>query len=541
MTRLSRPLSSPPDRSPRQARDPQASDLLPRQAGGAHPSVRAAAPCGSSTFRYAATAFLLLGLSRLPAQQHAVSRSPVPASPTMSAADLETLHTALDAYDRGDAERAESPLLHLTTIYPGSYPAAEALGSLYVEASRLPEALPLLERAARLAPRDPLAHTNLGAAFAALKQSHDAVRELHRAADLTPPGDPNYAAAQSSLAHALLFDQQPAAAAQAFAAAAAPPTTPDPDLLYNWSLALLRAGSPAKAAEVLDRIPAADRKEETLTLSADISERLGHFQLALASLQTAARQNPSDANLYALTLELLRHWTWDTAIEVARFGAQRYPASPHFRIAEGIAHYAASDYKSAIPLFADLLTEQPENDTVADLLGRSCSLVAEGEELGCRGVYAYAMAHPGNAVMTTYAAAAILHQPQAAQNLPEAQKLLSSALAANPRYAPAWFQLGVLHGIQLDWPQSAADLEHAVTLEPTLPEAHYRLSRAYAHLGRPDAAQAQLALQQTYAAKAKTTLDTRLQEVVTFLVQPAQPQPTASTTTQSTTAPGPHE
>ena len=490
----------------------------------------------SARSSWAAVALLFFGMPILAAQQHAPPHSPAQASTTMSAADLDMLHAALDAYDRGDTDHAEPPLRHLTALYPGSYPAAEALGSLYVEANRLPEALPLLERAARLAPHDPLAHANLGAAFVALNRCHDAVRELSQAADLTPLGTPNYAAAKSSLAHALLVDQQPAAAAQAFAAAAAPPATPDPDLLYNWSLALLRAGSPVKAAEVLDRIPAADRNEETLTLSADISERLGQFQQALASLQTAAQQNPSDGNLYALTLELLRHWTWDTAIEVARFGAARYPASTHFRIAEGIAHYAASDYKSAIPLFADVLTEQPENTIVADLLGRSCSLVAEGEELGCRGVYAFAMAHPGNAVMITYAAAAILHQPQAAQNLPEAQKLLSSALAANQRYAPAWFQLGVLHGIQLDWPQSASDLEHAVALEPTLPEAHYRLSRAYAHLGRPEAAQAQLALQQTYAAKAKTTLDARLQEVVTFLVQPPKSQPSATTTTQSTPA-----
>ena len=459
----------------------------------------------------------------------------------MSAADLEILHAALDAYDRGDTEHAEPPLRHLTAIYPDSYLAAEALGGLYVEANRLAEALPLLERAARLAPQDSLAHANLGAAFTALNRSHDAARELHQAADLTPSGARGYAAAQASLARALLLDQQPTDAAQAFENAAAPPATEDPDLLYNWSLALLRAGSPAKAAEVLGRIPAADRTEETLTLSADISERLGHFQQALTSLQTVARENPSDANLYALILELLRHWTWDTAIEVAHFGAARYPASTHFRIAEGIAHYAASDYKSAIPLFAEVLTEQPENNSVADLLGRSCSLVAEGEELGCRGVYAYAMAHPGNAVMTTYAAAAILHQPQATQNLPEVQKLLSSALAASPHYAPAWFQLGVLHGIQLDWAQSASDLEHAVALEPMLPEAHYRLSRAYAHLGRPDAAQAQLALQRTYAAKAKTTLDARLQDVVIFLVQPAQPQPSAATTQSTSAKPAPHE
>ncbi len=445
----------------------------------------------------------------------------------MSEADVQRLHEALDAYDRGDIAAAEPVLQQLSATYPKNYPSAEGLGSLYVESNRAAQAVPLLERAALLAPREPLAHTNLGAAYAATGRTHEAVRVLQRAAELTPRGAETYAGAQRSLGHALLLDQQPARAAQAFALAAAALAAPDPDLQYNWSLALLRAGDTAKAAEVLDRIPSADRSDESMALEADLEERLGHFQEALTTLQAAARKNPSDANLYALTLELLRHWTWDAAEEVAHFGATRYPASSHFRVAEGVAHYGANDYKGAIPLFAGLLVENPENSAVADLLGRSCSLVAEGEETGCRGVYLYAMAHPANAVMTTYAAAAILHQPKGNQDLAEAHKLLSKALAADPSYAPAWFQLGVLHGIELQWQQSASDLEHAVELQPALPEAHYRLSRAYAHLGQHDAAQAQLALQQSYAAKAKTTLDARLEAVVTFLLQPAPAKPAA--------------
>ena len=172
-------------------------------------------------------------------------------------------------------------------------------------------------------------------------------------------------------------------------------------------------------------------------------------------------------------------------------------------------------------IFASLLEADPDNAAVADLLGRSCSLLADGEDGGCGGIYEFAQRHPGNAVTATYAAVAMLHAPRERQDLDRAESLLRSAIATDPKYAEAYFQLGVLEQTRLQWKESAAALERSVALRPDFPEAHYRLSRAYTHLGRRDDAAAEIALHQTYADQAKTHLDARMQEVVRFLLKPS--------------------
>ena len=104
----------------------------------------------------------------------------------MSSQDRETLRIALDAYDQGDAAKAEPLLRDLTKRYPGSYEANEALGSLFAESGKLEEALPYLRHSCELAPRQALAHANLGAAYLKLGEAPPAVTELRKAVTLDP-------------------------------------------------------------------------------------------------------------------------------------------------------------------------------------------------------------------------------------------------------------------------------------------------------------------------------------------------------------------
>jgi tetratricopeptide (TPR) repeat protein len=96
---------------------------------------------------------------------------------------------------------------------------------------------------------------------------------------------------------------------------------------------------------------------------------------------------------------------------------------------------------------------------------------------------------------------------------------LQQALTADPKLTEAYYQMGVLEQQRSRWKESAVVLEKAVELRPSYPEAHYRLSRAYSHLGMRDDAQKQMALQQQYAQQEKDHINARMQEVMTFLLK----------------------
>ena len=433
----------------------------------------------------------------------------------MSEQDQQTLHRALDAYDSGDARTAEPLLRELNQSYPGNYPAAEALGSLYAESGDLDAALPLLRRATALAPLESLAFANLGAAYLKLSRAADAVRELRRAVAL----DPHNAASQLNLGQALVLAGDPEAAVKAFAAAAAI----DPEnakVRYAWALALYNSNAPAQAADLLNKVPAAAWTDGMHALAGDANERAGNFPRAIAEFEAAAKQNPSEDNLYALTAELMRHWNWKEAIEVADYGSRSFPKATRFRIAAGASLYGAGDFKGAVQVFAALLAADPANSMEADLLGRSCAALADGQFIGCEGVYEYAERHPGNPVMTTYAAIALLHAPGNPETLDKAEALLRSAISNNPQYAEAYMRLGAVQQARQQWAESAGSLERAIALDPSSAEAHYRLARAYAHLGRREEAQQQNALRQSCEDKAKASIDARMQEVVRFVLTP---------------------
>ncbi len=437
-----------------------------------------------------------------------------PAKHPMSSADQAVLKRALDAYDQGDLKTAEPLLIDLAKRFPASYQANEALGSLYAESERTDAALPYLRRACAVAPREAIAHANLGAAYLKLSKPDAAIPELRSALRL----DPKNAATQSNLGQALMLKAQPAEAGRAFAAAAALQPA-DASVEYNLALALFDSGSLKEAKAAIDRIPVPESNDQTDALAGDIEEKLGDFQQAIAHYQAAAKLNPSDANLYALTLELMRHWTWDEAVTMADFGTSRYPASKHFEVAKGIAQFGGQHYPEAVVTFSDLLQKEPENALYADLLGRSCSAIAEDASAQCNGLSEFAHRHPENAQAATFAAVSLLHRPSAEQDKPEVKRLLDQAIAADPNLPEAHFQLAVLEQSETQWQESVAPLKRAIELRPTYPEAHYRLSRAYAHLGMKEKAQEEIALQQKYTQQAKDTVNAHLQEVVTFLVK----------------------
>lgn len=443
----------------------------------------------------------------------AAARGQSTAGGAITPTDEQGFQRAMQALHSGDLATAEPLLRALHTRHPGNFEINESLGLLYASADKLHAAAPLLRAAAQEEPDSDVAHANLGTAL--LKQGHteDAARELSLAARLNPSD----AATEVALGQAWMLLKRPDKAAAAFEAALAHDGS-NPTLLYNTALALFDAGKAAEAEPLLARLPSADESPEAQSLDGDIEEQLGHYQDAVKHYQDAVRLAPTEANLYVLGTEFLRHWTFAAAQTEFEAGARVFPHSQRMRMGLGVAYYGAGKYEQAIPVFADLLADYPKNAIYAELLGRTCTVLTEGEQPRCASLATYALHHPADAILATYAATAILHEPADDRRLQQARQLLDSAIRADPRLPEAYYGMGLLLQTQSDWRQSIPELQAAIRLRPSYASAHYRLAVALSHVGDRERARNEIELEQKYSQQEHAMVDARLRQVTAFLV-----------------------
>jgi tetratricopeptide (TPR) repeat protein len=419
---------------------------------------------------------------------------------------------AMAAQDRGDLDQAESMLVALRSKHPGLFAVDESLGLLYVAREQFATALPILEAAAKENPSSGVAHANLGADYLKLGKNEDAVHELRIAVRLNP----NEGETQSNLGQALVSNGQRVEAAKAFGKAVA--LEPENgDLRYDWAAVLLDAGDTNQAAEVLAPVRNQETMPQVQALLGEIAEKQGRFLDAVGHLQAAAKLDPSEANLYLLGMEYLKHWTFQPALQFFEYGIARYPSSQRMLLGLGITRYSMNQLPVAAPIFAQLLDTDPQNTTYADLLGRSCTLMPDTIK-ECEKLERFAEANPQHAAIDTYAATSILARSNETPNLDLAAKLLDEAIQVDPKLAEAHLQKGFLLQYREQWRESISELETSVALRPESSRAHYRLALAYTHTGNREKAREQIILQKKYREREKDGIDARLNEVQMFLV-----------------------
>lgn len=444
-----------------------------------------------------------------------VAQTTVQKTTALSPGDSATLSQALTVYNSGNEVAARPELERLAGKYPDNYPANEALGLIYADGGNFARALPYLEHAANTKKENMIAQANLGAAYLQVGDVKAAVQTLKRAVAL----DAKNGQTLSNLGHALFLDKQPQAAANAFARASAIEPA-NMDVRYDWALALHESQNDASAIEVLQQIPLGQRNEAVESLWGETAEKHGQFKEAANHMQAAMKLNPSEQNVYALTLELLRHWTWQPAIEIATYGVKNFPDSRRLQLAQAIAFYGGKNYVDAAAAFSALLTLDPDNESYGDLLGKSCSALGWSGSAQCDTMVDFADKHPANAQVAVYAASNILHSsdPDAKDKLDHAGQLLAQAIHVDPKIAEAYCELGTLQQERSQWSESVVNLNKAIELRPAFPAAHYRLARAYAHMNQPALAEKERALLLKYDQQVQNDSRAIIREVTMFLV-----------------------
>jgi tetratricopeptide (TPR) repeat protein len=420
---------------------------------------------------------------------------------------------AMAAEDRGDLDQAEALLAELHRGHPGIFAVDESLGLLIASRGDPGRALPLLQAAVREQLTSDAAHVNLGAALYQMHRIQPALAEFERAVQINPKN----VSAQESLGRISMETHKPAEAAQALLTAQRL-RPDDEDLKLDCVAALLASNRLNEAQKMLSTVTDADGSARAQSLLGEADEKQGKSQEAGEHFARAVELEPSEENAWQLGYEFLQHWTFDAAIKEFQAASQKFPDSKRLRLGLGAALFGAEQYDRATPVFADLLESEPNDALDAELLGISCSALAQ-TSTRCASLVVYAQAHSADARAAAYAASFLMKHSDNDQDVDLARKLVESALAVEPSLPDAQFQMGVILQDREDWKGSIPYLERAVKLKPDFALAHYRLARAYWRTGRKQDGDAQMELQKKFHRQEEEDLDRRLNEIVVFNVK----------------------
>lgn len=220
---------------------------------------------------------------------------------------------------------------------------------------------------------------------------------------------------------------------------------------------------------------------------------------AVVELQEAIRKNPDlESNYTDLGNVLLRTQNFSEAVLVLEAARSKFPQSAQAALSSGVAYYGLRRFQDAVAAFVDAGRLDPTVEQPIAFLARMRETWGDrkAEVIGL--FEDYAKRHPRSALghfalgSATGSAAELQH-----------------AIRLNPRFMEAHLELGSVLEKERDFPGAIAAFERAAQLSPRNPVPHYRLSRVYARTGDSARAEAERALHKKLAAEEKAELDRR--------------------------------
>ena len=162
--------------------------------------------------------------------------------------------------------------------------------------------------------------------------------------------------------------------------------------------------------------------------------------------------------------------------------------SAQIQIALGVAYYGLRRYDESADAFLAVIALDPSLKQPYLFLGKMLDQIPLRLNEVTRLFVAFEKTNPGDSegfLLHAKALNARGVEPEAAR------KLLDKAIAMTPNSADAHVELAGLLERTQHFPEAAAEFERAEVLNPTEPATHYRLSRLYQRLNKPEAALAE--------------------------------------------------
>lgn len=422
---------------------------------------------------------------------------------------------ALSDYDTGRFAEAATHLEALVPHVPNNFQAQELLGLVYASLSQDAKAIEHFEIAVQLKPDSAEARTNLAASLSRSGSFDRAGEQFRKALTLEPQNyDANHNLGEFYVQSGKIEQGRPLLERA---------NQIDPSAsgnAYDLAMADLLTGHRKEARALTENIMQKQDAGELHNLLGQIEEQDGHFVAAANQFEIAARMDPSDDNLFAWGSELLLHRTYEPAIEVFRSATQRYPSSPRLMIGLGMALYSRGLYEESVRVLLSAIALSPADPRCYLFLSQAYDSSPSQAEAVLEKFRSYAELQPDNALAQFYYAMSLWKGKRIEASGPDLGKiesLLKHAVELDARLPEPHAQLGRLYADRKEYAQSIVEYRRALELNPTQPDAHYRLGTDLVRLGERDSAQLEFDIYQKQRAQHMADLDRERAEVQQFV------------------------
>ena len=260
---------------------------------------------------------------------------------------------------------------------------------------------------------------------------------------------------------------------------------------YNLGLSLYESRRYAEAIEVLR--PLADTTKpdsDVLSLIADAYEANQETPSALSTLQKAVELYPREERHYTGLAEFCsQHGAYDLGLEILSVGTKNIPSSSRILTMQGVIHAQLGRYEEAEAAFQRAAQLSPDQEPAA--LGLTVAMqqtgrLAESIELLRKRVEK----NPNEGTTQLMLGQALIKNgaEPGQEEFDEAQAALLRSVKLKPDVAVARVELGRLYLKSGDLDKAIAQLQQALTLDPSQRTATYQLMFALRKAERPQEA-----------------------------------------------------
>ena len=339
-----------------------------------------------------------------------------------------------------------------------------------------------LRKSAAINPDRPDLQIRLGNELLARRRFDEAIGAYRRAA---AGGDPDRLA---QIARTLLAAGRYAAAREFLEQLVA--ARPDAQARLDLAIATSYAVSPRAALEELEKMPAPDRDGDYFLLRAQILDRLGRFEDAVAALNQAFRAAPTRADLYFEASQfLLKHQRYAETIDLLEKANRVAPDAPELRLAHAIALELSRRSEAALKELAAIQERWPEWDKT--YLTHGIILNVHRRPAQAREALETAIALGANTAEAYYFLALSIGE-STPDDRAGARQALARALALNREDPYIRALAGKLAYADGDYKSALEHLQEAVRIFPNFFQAHYNMANVYRAMGDEERALVQM-------------------------------------------------